>query len=250
MAIITGATMNITAVRKADPDHGAVAPPSHRGSALLLSALALAAVTLGAPRLIGELHALTARDVVQATLNRTPTPAADLDVAAAELAAAERWSGAAEYKLDRGLILLRRALAAADPQERTALLTAAEQATAAGLMTAPGEPGAWTRLAWLRRQRGDIDGALAALRLSWLSGAFTPVLMESRLEFALSLQSAMNEEMLSLLRRQVRLVWVISPDFVTRLVANGSAGALVGEALAELSEQELSRYLALHGAKR
>lgn len=250
MAIIMGATMNITAVRKADPDHDVAAPPSHRSSALLLAAFALAAVTLGAPRLIGELHALAAREMVQATLNGTPTPAADLEAAAAELAVAERWSGAAEHKLDRGLILLRRALAATDPQERTTLFAAAEHATVAGLMTAPGEPGAWTRLAWLRRQRGDIDGALAALRLSWLSGAFTPVLMESRLEFALSLQSAMNEEMLSLLRRQIRLVWVISPDFVTRLVANGSAGALIGEALAELSEQELSRYLELHGAKR
>jgi hypothetical protein len=243
--------MNITAAKRADPGrNGKGEAKSYRGGALLLSAFALIAFVSGAPRLIGGLHALTAREAVSAALEGAVPPVAVLETAAAELAAAERWSGVAEYKLDRGLLLLRQASMAADPQEQAALFTAAEDATVAGLATAPGEPGAWTRLAWLRRRRGDVDGALAALRLSWLSGSFTPALMNSRLEFALSLQAAMDEEMLSLLRRQIRLVWVTSPDFVTMLATRPSVGALVSEALAELSEQDLSRYLELHGAKR
>lgn len=246
-----GAIMNTTAAKKDDFDHGGKAGAgSHHGGPFLLLVFALLALALGLPRLIGGLHALAARETVGAVMEGASPPAAALEAAAAELAAAERWSGAAEHKLDRGLALLRQALAAIDPQERAALFAASEQATAAGLATAPGEPGAWARLAWLRQRRGDLAGAVAALRMSWLSGAFVPVLMTSRLELALSLQPALDDEMLSLLRRQIRLVWVSSPDFIAGLATRPEAGALISAALSELSEQDVARYLELHGSKR
>lgn len=243
--------MNITAATRADPGRGGKAKAkSHRGGALILLLFAGTALVLGLPRLVGALRALAAREVVGALLEGETPPPPALEAAALELAAAERWSGAGEYKLDRGLTLLRHALAAADPQQQAELFAAAEEATAAGLATAPGEPGAWARLAWLRQRRGDLGGAVAALRLSWLSGAFVPAIMTSRLEMALALRPAMDAEMLSLLRRQIRLAWVTSPDFIAGLAERPEAAGLMGEALAGLSDQEIARYLELHGAKR
>lgn len=252
MAIITGAIMNITAGMKADPGHDdRPAARSYRGGAVLLLFLfGGLALGLGLPRLMGGLHGLAARETVGALLaGQKPEPAA-LDGAAAELAAAERWSAAGEYRLDHGLTLLHQALTAVNPSEQAAFFAAAEQVTAAGLAVAPGEPGGWARLAWLRQRRGDLAGAVAALRLSWLSGAFVPAIMASRLELALALLPALDDEMLSLLRRQIRLAWVTSPDFVAGLASRAELGALVSDALAELSEQDVARYLELHGAKR
>lgn len=248
MAITMGATMNITAGKRADPDREA-GIGTHRAGAAALLLLALAALVLGAPRLIGAAYEVSGQGAVEALLAGRPVAPADLDAAAANLAAAERWAGGAEYGLDRGLMLMHRGLTA-PPAEQPGLFAAAEQATAGALAASPGEPGGWSRLAWLRHQRGDVAGAVAALRLSFLSGAFIPLLMPSRLELALALRPAMDDEMLSLLRRQIRLLWVSSPDLVARLAERQDVGGLVGEALAELSEQEVARYLELHGTKQ
>ena len=255
-AIIMDVTMNITADKKADLEgREKTADPSYRGGVVVLLLCAGLSLVLSLPRLIGGLHALGAGETVSALLSDGPPPAAAvLENAAADLAAAERWGGAAEYALDRGLILLRQGLAAPGEEKAAAFFAAAEQATIAGVTAAPGEPAAWARLAWLRHRRGDIQGALAALRLSWLSGAFVPAMMASRLEFALALHGAtpyaMDDEMLSLLRRQIRLAWVVSPDFVAQLAVTPKVGAVVNEALAQLSEQDIQKYIQFHGDKK
>lgn len=260
--------MNITADKKADAfSKKASGEKTYPVGAAALLALALPALALGSPRLIGATHELAAQETVAALLNEhgaaSPAPppleetAPDgtalnetaLDGAAKALAAADRWAPGGEVRLDRGLVLVHRAQNAL-PAEQAALFAAAEQATAAGLALSPGEPGGWARLAWLRRQRGDDDGAVAALRMSFLSGAFAPPLMRSRLELALALRPAMDEEMLSLLRRQIRLVWILSPEFVAELAQRPGVGRLPSDALAELSEQDVARYLERHGPKQ
>ncbi|MCW2249600.1 hypothetical protein M2352_005283 [Azospirillum fermentarium] len=245
------ATMNTTADQTTDSSHnGKANARSYRGGAVLTLVFAALALALAVPRLISALHAVAVQETVTAlNAGNIPTAGALVD-AVEELAVAARWSGGSDYQLDRGLVLLKQGLATSDPNEQADLLAAAEQATADGLAAGPGEPGAWARLAWLRFQRGNKDGAVAALRLSFLSGAFVPVLMPSRLELALALRSAMDDEMLSLLRRQIRLAWVTSPDFVAKLAERPGVGPLVRNALAELSEQEVARHLELHGPRR
>ena len=243
--------MNTTAAQTPDSSHsGKTNPRSYRAGAVVTLAFAALALVLAVPRSIGALHAVAVQETVTA-LTAGDVPAAERLVdAAEELAVAARWSSGADYQLDRGLVLLKQGLATANPDEQAGLFAAAEQATTDGLAAGPGEPGAWARLAWLRFQRGNRDGAVAALRLSFLSGAFVPVLMPSRLELALALRPAMDDEMLSLLRRQIRLAWVTSPDFVAKLAERPAVGPLVRNALAELSEEEVARHLELHGPKR
>lgn len=243
--------MSTTAAQTRDSRHGGGhGSRSYPAGAVLTLVFATLALVLAVPRLIGSLHALSAQETVTALNAGATLPSAELIEAAGQLAAAAHWSGGGDHTLDRGLVLLRQGLGTADPHAKAELFAAAEKATAEGLAAAPGEPGAWARLAWLRLQQGNRDGAVAALRLSFLSGAFVPVLMPSRLELALTLRPAMDDEMLSLLRRQIRLVWVISPDFVAALAERPNIGPLVRNALAELSEEEVNRHLELHGGKR
>jgi hypothetical protein len=164
------------------------------------------------------------------------------------LAASGRWVADGTTETDRGLMLLHQGMAHPPGPERTSLFEQAEAATVAGLAVAPGQPGPWVRLAWLRKTRGDTAGALVALRLSWLSGAFVPSMMVSRLEFALGLLPSMDPDMKSLLRRQLRLTWVVAPDTVTGLSSRPEIAALVQEALNDLSDDDdVKDYIRLHG---
>ncbi len=234
----------------APPRRGGGAKPSHRGAALIGAVIAALLLALATPRLVAALFALDAQATLWDVHTGVTVPPTDLAAAAAGLAAAGRWVADGGNEADRGLLLLRRAIALPSGADRDRLLGEAEAATAAGLGLAPGQPGVWLRLAWLRKSGGDAAGALAALRLSWLAGGFVPTLMMSRLDFALGLLPAMNAEMRSLLRRQLRLTWVVAPDTVTGLSRRSDLAPLVQEALADLSDEEIAHYVRLHGRRQ
>jgi len=206
-------------------------------------------LALGLPRLFTGMATLDARAVLWDVYSGTDVQPQALTTAAADLAAAYRWVRDGELEGDRGLLLLRAADAAAGA-ERQDLLAAATEATVSSLAIAPGQPGVWLRLAYLRSWEGDVKAAVAALRMSMLSGSFIPALMASRMELALRLQPAMNREEVELLERQIRLMWVADPDFVGRLGARPEAGPLVRNALAGLTEDETAQFLRRHGGRR
>jgi hypothetical protein len=242
--IIMAATGNTTVSSK--PAAGAAAP-SYAGAAVIGLALAVVCGGLAAPRLAAAVAAAGAGDTLWAVHGGRTVATDDLAAGAANLAAARRWVVNGETEADRGLLLLRLAMAAEPGAERQLLLEEAEAATIAGLTAAPGQPGAWARLAWLRDRRGDAGGAAAALRLSWLSGSVAPEMMASRLDLGLRLAPAMDSETMSLLYRQIRLTWVTTPDVVARLAALTEVGAIVQAALADLSESDVAGYLLRHG---
>ena len=220
-------------------------PPSHPVAAVIGLAFALGLLALGLPHLVAAILAAGASDTVQAADDGKAVPDGQLKAAEASLAGAAHWLEEGEAASERGYLSLRRAWAMPQGPERTALLARAEAQTAAGLAHAPSQPGVWLCLAFLRNQRGDTVGALQALRLSFLSGGFVPTLMKSRLEFSLPLLPAMDSEMRSLLLRQIRLAWVVEPEFVTRLTGPRVA-PLVKEALETMSEEEAAAYLQHH----
>lgn len=78
-----------------------------------------------------------------------------------EAADGRRWAAFSQAALD----------AAERPGAAAAGLAAETEAAAErGLALAPAQPSAWARLALLRLNRGDHDGARAALTLSWRTG--------------------------------------------------------------------------------
>jgi len=203
-------------------------------------------LALGVPRLTGAVLALEPRAVLWAVHEGEALPAARLAEAAEGLRRAVPWTGEGEQENDRGLLLLRQAEATPAGPERERLFAEAEKATEAGLARSPGHPSAWARLAALRHARGDTAGAVAALRLSMLSGSVVPALMISRLEIAFRLMPALDAETAALVERQIRLAWVIDPEPFTAMLVRPEVADTVRRALADLSDEEIRSFLRLH----
>lgn len=212
-------------------------------------ALGAALVWLGVPRLIAALETLDARAVIRDARAGHPPPPDRLAAAAADLDAAQRWVEDGETMSDRGFLLVQQARALPPGPERAAVLDRATRATEAGLAAAPAQPSAWARLAWLHVTRGDVVAAIPALRLSLLTGPVAPALMASRLELGLELLSAMDADTRNLLRRQVRLLWIVSPETVAALSRKPDTGGFVLDALNDLSEEDMAAFLRVHGPR-
>ncbi len=226
------------------------APPPNWGIAVVAAALGCLLLTLGAPRLVAALLSLESRTVVWDVYAEAKVAPATLAGAAADIAAAAAWVRDGEQEGDRGLLLLQQATMTTTAAERTKMREAAEMAAISALAVAPGQPNVWSRLANSRERRGNREGAAAALRMSMLSGSFSPALMAPRIELGLRLLPALDAETRALLKRQIRLTWVIKPDFVAELSNRPVTGSLVREALAELAEFDLAQFQRLHGNGR
>lgn len=222
--------------------------PAYRGPVVAAALLGGLLCVLGVPRLIAAFGTLDARDVLWSVYNGADVDDAALLKAAASIERAGHWAFDSELESERGLLLLH-AAEAETGAERTALLAQAEAATVAGVAAGPSQPSAWLRLAYLREQHGDANGALRALRMSFLSGAVAPAIMVSRIELALRLPQPLPSEMTALLRRQIALTWVVSPDYITELSTRPEAAALVQAGLNELGPAEIESYSRLYGVR-
>lgn len=220
--------------RRSPPSMAAAAAGGLLGCALLV---------LAAPRLIAGLLAADTQTVVwEMTAGQTPAPER-LAEAAAALLAAGRWEPSAERETQRGLLLFRLAEATPPGPERARLLTEAAAAYELGLSLGPVQPFAWAAVAALREHAGDVLGAVRAMRMSLLAGAYEPALMKSRLTLGVRLAPWMDEETLDLLRRQIRKLWVDDSAWVAALGATKEGGPLVRRALEDLSEAEIADYV-------
>lgn len=223
-----------------------------RGTAaavVLAGLLGCALLALGVPRLIAGMMVADSQDIVWDLARGRPVAPADLEGAIAARAAATRWEPSGERDTERGMLLIRRAEASAPGAERDRLLADAAAAIEEGLSRGPVQPYAWAALAALREQAGDRRGAVDALRLSMLSGAFDPDLMVWRIGMGLRLLPSMTVETQALLRGQVRKAWVMAPDTIARLGDEPEAGAFVRRALDELTDAEVADYVRRHGRK-
>ncbi len=224
-------------------------PPGAWDVAVIAIGIGGLLLVLGLPRLIAAMNALDARAVVWAVYTGEPESLAQLASAAAGLEAANAVVPEGEREGDRSLLLLTQADRTPAPADKAPLRDAAEASAVAALRLAPGQPSVWARLASLRERRGDLSGAVAALRLSMLSGSFVPVLMVPRIEQGLRLLPVMDRDTLGLLKRQVRLAWVAQPAMVADLSVRPDAGPLVRDALDELDPAELAQFQRVHGVE-
>lgn len=225
------------------------ARPSHSGPAVVAGLAGLVLLGLSAPSLLSGVLTLDARSVLWDVYAGETISADRLTAAAADLAAGLRWTPDGELQGDRSLVLLRAAEAAKTAAERRELLEQATASAMAALASAPGQPGLWARLAYLRLLQGEPAAAAAALRLSMLSGAFVPAMMASRIELGLRLLPALDPETVELLRRQIRLFWLVEPNRVAELSERPEAGDIVREALNGLTDADMLQFQRLHGKR-
>lgn len=226
---------------------GSDRPGSDWGAALVAGLMGCLLLALGVPRLVAAVQSLDARSVVWSVYAGVKVPSETLGQAVTGLVTADAWVRDGERAGDISLLLVHQALLAATPAEQAPLWEAAEAAAVSALSVAPGQPGVWARLAEVRERRGNREGAVAALRMSMLSGSFVPALMVPRIEQGLRLLPALDRDTRELLKRQLRLTWVANPAFVVAISARPDGGPLVREALAELNDSELKQFQRVHG---
>lgn len=217
--------------------------------ALVGGLLGVLLLLLAVPGVVSGFYASIARGVIWEVEQKHPVSAARLAEGVAALAQSNRWEPSAERMSMQAFLMVRQAEKSVTDVERDRLLLEARSVTEDALALGPIQPHAWTMLAVLRQQAGDLEGAVQAMRLSFLSGTVVPPLMVSRLETALTLRAWMNADTLDLLRRQIRLVWVLSPQDIATISADPVLGVLVREALDDLNEEEISHFLNLHSNK-
>lgn len=223
--------------------------PSSLTAALLAGVLTCVMLGLGIPQLVGAMTALGAAAVID-DLQRGQTPDVKALTAASDsLAQAVSWDRNGTYDTRRATVLSALAEAAPPGPEQQNLYTQAIAAVRAGLSRAPGQPHAWAHLAALLERTGDRIGAIDALRLSMLSGAVEPALMLWRIDQGLRLRALLDPDTVSMLRRQIRLMWVITPEEVATLSKRPEATALVQDSLALLTQEEVDHYIRLHGQR-
>ncbi len=223
--------------------------PSSPVSALLGALVGVLLLGLGVPQLAAALSALAADAELREVRSGNPPSPERLARASEALAAANRWDASGEREAARAVLLTARAEAAPPGPDRDRLLAEALASARTAVQLAPGQPHAWAHLAALFERGGDRKRAVEALRLSMLTGAVEPALMMWRLEMGFRLRTAMDADSLSLLRRQIRLAWVIMPDEVATLSKRPDAYDLVNESLSLLSEEEMAHYVRLHGKR-
>lgn len=204
-----------------------------RGQALTVGMLGLGLLCMALPMTLSGIAGDLTRDALRRSYEGLPVSAEELHDASRLLALAARFGGGGQAATDQGRLVMLEALTLhpSDP-DRMARLNLAEQITAEGLSLSPVQPGTWLRLAILRQARGDIQGAVAALELSIMTGPVTPAIMMARLELGLGLISALDADGLNQLRRQVRLAAAILPD-QTQALRLGPHAAFVTQALSQ-----------------
>lgn len=217
--------------------------------ALVSGLLGVLLLLLAVPGVVSGFYASIARGVVWEVEQKHPVSAVRLAEGVAALAQSNRWEPSAERMSMQAFLMVRQSEKSVTDVERERLLLEARTVVEKSLALGPIQPHAWTMLGVLRQRAGDLDGAVQAMRLSFLSGAVVPTLMVSRLETALTLRAWMDADTLDLLRRQIRLVWVLSPQDIATISADPVLGVLVREALDDLNEEEISHFLNLHSNK-
>lgn len=225
--------------------------PNRRHSlALALAAASVAAglVVMGVPRLVSALYGLDASNAVQSVKAGRPVEDKALADALRSLERAADWQADGRTEAARGLLLSARA-AAAPPATRGQWVALAEQAFARSLSLTPAQGETWFRLAWLRDGAGDRAGAVEALRMSFLAAAFAPQLMLPRLQLGLRLLPVLGPAEREMLKRQVRLTWIGNPEALVTLSSSSGGAALVKEALDDLTEDDMARFIAARNAK-
>lgn len=194
--------------------------------------LCLCLLVLSVPRLIGSLYAL----YPQATLNQSKSQQLSVDIYSKSIDYLDKalfWDNNPEYWQNKSLLYfaLSNDLTISSQQRQIALLNA-EQAVSNGLQLSPIDPYSWYRLGTIKIILGSsVNSINDALRLSLYSGRVEPDLIMPRLIMGLAYFNQADQELQSLLIKQIPLAWQFKPNLLVNFVLqNPSIKPLVDSA--------------------
>jgi hypothetical protein len=164
-------------------------------------------LSLSMPRLISAFELLPTAYISE-DLTAGEKPSADdlLELHEAQLRALATHPSGQTY-VDKGSVEIALAKSTTDLTKRRQWYEKAEQSFEEGLLLAPANPHAWSRLSFLRlRNGGDSRGAAKALSISYLTGSSEKWLAVSRLHYAMPLWGRLLPGDRELVKQQI--LWI------------------------------------------
>ncbi|WPZ37232.1 hypothetical protein T8K17_25455 (plasmid) [Thalassobaculum sp. OXR-137] len=197
----------------------------------------------GAVQLVAALSAVEGQAILWELRRGHLVSPDDLGRAADRLGLADRVYMQGDRESDRGFALLRQAELMTVGPYRDEIVAEATAATERSLASAPGNPAAWARLAYLYALDDRRDAAARAIRMSFLSGPIVPVMQASRLSLGLRLLPHLDQQTVEMLRRQVRFTWLATPDALVPIADDPRFGPFVRRSLSELDDADMENFV-------
>lgn len=192
-------------------------------------------LTLAIPRFIAHCYALYPEAVDQRLKQSKQTLSIDAyEKSSVNLEKARAWFESGDKWQMQAFLHLLHLKSTQPPQEkRLRLIQQARHAIVQGLRLSPVDPYAWFRLAVVDKMLGVKPQILLdALRLSIYAGRVEPDLLMPRVSFSYRYYDEWDDEMRSLLKGQIRLLWLFRPkELVAFAAAHPGSLPRVREAL-------------------
>ena len=125
---------------------------------------------------------------------------------------------------------------------RSTVFISSEASIRNALTREPADSFAWARLAWLSYlQSGPSPGSLAALKMSIYTAPAKKSLLFWRIRLCVQNRAYWDEELTSLLKRQIALAWSVSPGRLAAVAAESGIEDLSKEVL-QGKPEDLKRF--------
>jgi hypothetical protein len=193
-------------------------------------------LSLGVPRTLNAFLLLPSDRIMEKILNRDPVTLEELLLVIRSEKRSIFWSESERNWADLSLaqILLAEKIGLENEVSRK-LLIEAQTALKSGLVLAPPDPFAWSRLAYVENLISGPSPAVAeALTVAIKAGPFTPGLMLDRLKLCFIAWAQFASQDHELVFQQVRLAWEDDPQRVVTLAQHFHQIEVVRTALARL----------------
>ncbi|NJO55626.1 MAG: hypothetical protein HC834_03860 [Rhodospirillales bacterium] len=213
-------------------------------AAVLMLIAGAAILFVAAPRTIAAVVSGAGEPIIRQINKHEDVSAQDLQTVIDAQRRGLFWAKDADMEMKLGLahMLLAEKQAVNDPA-RAIHLEQARQALRTSVARAPANPYPWTLLAYTEFliTAKWAEPAIAALRMSILTGPHEPRMVWSRLRLSLIAWDSLGEQDRDLVMEQLRYAWELEPDTVVKLVQNLNATNLLRAAL--IADKEASAEL-------
>jgi len=181
--------------------------------------VALALITLGAPRLVASILKAPAHAPLTRAEAGKPPPPGQLERAADHLAQAQVWENSARIASEIGFLRLLEAFQSDSSADgRLVQAHRAADSLKQSLVLSPARPHAWVRLAYAEDYIGASGEEIARLlQQSTAVGAFVGEIAQVRLTLLLKYWDHLSPPMRLYTFKQIRYMWANDPGFVLQV---------------------------------
>lgn len=177
---------------------------NHIITAAVGAVVGVAILTLAVPRLVVEMKILLVTPILENIQNKVPVPLELALSAHQTLMDVVTWSNSADTWLQKSMIEIYLSGQVQTEDERTKWLEQATESVTTALARAPGNPYAWTKLAYLRYNLDEQhSSAKEPLVMAMITGPYERTLVQSYVAMGLSLWDDLSDEEQAIVREEI-----------------------------------------------